>query len=52
MDIESQLLRKMIEAMDEYERAKRAESMRRCRQMKKILKQFETKRIIKGINED
>lgn len=52
MDLESKLLRKIIEALDEYERGKRAEAMRRYRLMQKILKCTENQGTIKGNNDE
>jgi hypothetical protein len=52
MDLETKLLRKIIEAMDEYERGKRAEAARRCRLMEKLLKCTENQGTIKGTNDE
>lgn len=51
MDLETKLLRKIIEALDEYERGKRAEAARRCRLMEKLLKSTDYQSIIKGKHE-
>ena len=49
MDVETKLLRQILEALDRYERAKRAESMRQCRLIEKLLKCLENQSIIRGI---
>jgi hypothetical protein len=45
-------LRQILEAMDRYERAKRAEAARRYRLMQKILKCTENQGTIKGTNDE
>jgi hypothetical protein len=51
MDLETKLLRQILEAMDRYERAKRAEAARRCRLMEKLLKCTDYQSIIKSTDE-
>jgi len=51
MDLETKLLRQMIEAMARYERAKRAEAARRCRRIDKLLKSTENQSIMKDTDE-